>query len=388
MTVVFFIFLGIVIYAYLLYPVLIWALASIKCWFEKPIHTTNNTLPRITLLVAAYNEENHVDEKVKNSIALNYPKDKLKLVWITDGSTDNTNQLLKQYPEVELHYSPERRGKIHAMNRGMKLINSEVVVFSDGNTLLGENTLLEIARLFSNPKIGCIAGEKRVFIDKKDGAAAAGEGIYWKYESFIKKQDARFGSTIGAAGELFAVRKALFKPVEPDTILDDFMISLRIAAKGYKIGYSPEAYAIEKASANVGEEMKRKIRIAAGSFQSIGRLAFLFNLFRYPKLSFQFISHKVLRWIGVPLALPTLVILNTILFLQDYSPFWLSILIAQLAAYTLAVLGYLLQDKKIAPKILFVPYYFLAANWAQWLGFFRHMKGQQSVNWERAKRAE
>ena len=152
------------------------------------------------------------------------------------------------------------------MNRGIKFVKTPIVIFSDANTLLGKDSIMRIAQMFADPKVGCVSGEKRIFNANEEAASAAGEGIYWKYESTLKRWDAELYSAVGAAGELFAIRTELFNEVEPDTLLDDFIISLRVAMKGYKIDYDPEAYAIETASANVKEELKRKIRIAAEEF--------------------------------------------------------------------------------------------------------------------------
>ena len=171
-----------------------------------------------------------------------------------------------------------------AMNRGVKFVETPIVVFSDAITTLGKESIRRIVKLFQDPKTGCVSGEKRIVNGEK--AAAAGEGLYWKYESTLKKWDAELNSVVGAAGELFAIRTELFQEVEPDTILDDFIISLRVAMKGGSIQYDPEAYAIETASANVKEELKRKIRIAAGGIQSVIRLWPLLNIFKYKMLSF------------------------------------------------------------------------------------------------------
>lgn len=195
---------------------------------------------------------------------------------------------------------------------------------------------------------------------------------------------------VGAAGELFAVRTELFNEVEPDTLLDDFIISLRIAMKGYTIQYNPEAYAIETASANVKEELKRKVRISAGGIQSIVRLAKLLNIFRYGILSFQYISHRVLRWSLAPLALLFLIPINLWISIMEGGPFsfgfytllfWL-----QIVFYLAALLGWFLENRKIKVKLLFVPYYFFIMNLSVFMGFRRYIKGQQSVKWERAKR--
>jgi cellulose synthase/poly-beta-1,6-N-acetylglucosamine synthase-like glycosyltransferase len=341
--------------------------------------------PTVTLFVAAFNEQDFVESKVANSFALNYPKNKLTCVWVTDGSNDKTNELLAKYPEITVYFQPERKGKINAMNRGMEFVDSEIVIFSDGNTILSNDAVNEIVKAFNNKNVGCIAGEKRIELSSKDSAAAAGEGFYWKYESWIKQLDAVTGSCVGAAGELFAIRKELFFKVPADTILDDFIISLTIAMQGYKIDYTPNAYAFEKASANISEEMKRKVRIAAGSMQSLVRLKALFNIWKHGFLSFQFISHKVMRWIVTPVSLVILIPLNVILALQ--SQMYMNILLLQGLFYSFVLLGWLFKDRETKLSIIFIPYYFFIANLSMWLGYFRYIKGSQSVNWERAKRS-
>ena len=345
----------------------------------------------MTLFVAAFNEKEFIDEKIKNSLELEYPAEKLHLVWVTDGSDDGTPELLGKYGGVAVHHLPQRNGKINAMNRGMKFVNTPIVVFCDANTMLGRESIRRIVNLFSNPKVGCVSGEKRIFDKEKDGAAGAGEGLYWKYESTLKKWDAELYSVVGAAGELFAIRTELYQEVERDTLLDDFIISLRVAQKGYTIQYDPDAYAIESASANVKEELKRKIRISAGGIQSVVRLRSLLNFFRYGTLSFQYISHRVLRWTLAPLALLFMIPVGLILAIDSgigqmelYTIlFWLQIMF-----YMAALLGWYLENRSIKVKLLFVPYYFFIMNLSVFLGFKRYLKGSQSVNWERAKRGK
>ncbi|MDA3892212.1 MAG: glycosyltransferase family 2 protein [Salinivirgaceae bacterium] len=375
----------IVFYSYFGYPILLFVISKFKTK-KHNFDINSNYEPMVTLFVAAYNEQDNVDAKISNSLELDYPKDKLEMVWITDGSDDNTNVLLENYPVVKVYFEPERKGKINAMNRGMKFVKSEIVIFSDGNTLLSKEAVREIVNGFKNPKVGCIAGEKRIDLSGKEAAAASGEGFYWKYESWIKKLDAETGSCIGAAGELFAIRKELFFNVESDTILDDFIISLTIALQGYKIDYTPKAYAIEKASVSVAEEMKRKVRIAAGSIQTLVRLRALLNIFKNGFLSFQYFSHKVMRWVATPVSLVLLLPIN--IYLSIYSNLYANILYVHLLFYLIVAIGWLLKDKKTGIGIVFIPYYFFIANLSMWLGFFRYIKGAQSVNWERAKRSQ
>jgi cellulose synthase/poly-beta-1,6-N-acetylglucosamine synthase-like glycosyltransferase len=329
-------------------------------------------------------------QKFKNSFELDYPKEKVRHVWVTDGSDDGTPDILRKYDNVEVYHKPERGGKIGAMNRGLDFVKTPIVIFSDGNTMLGKDSIREIVKLFRNPKVGCVSGEKRIYQKDADAAAGAGEGLYWKYESTLKKWDAELYSVVGAAGELFAIRTELYEHVEKDTLLDDFMVSLRIAKRGYTIQYNPNAYAIETASANVKEELKRKIRIAAGGIQSIVRLKELLNVFKFGTLSFQYISHRVLRWTITPLLLLLLIPLNIYLSFKDggfLDPNLYSILLwGQIVFYFSALTGWILEARKLRLKLLFVPYYFFIMNYAVYMGFFRYLKGKQSVKWERAKR--
>ncbi len=343
--------------------------------------------PEVTLFIAAYNEKDFIDRKMQNSFSLDYPSSKLHFLCVTDGSDDGTPEKLKKYKNVQVLHEDERNGKIGAINRGMKYVNTPIIVFSDCNTILPENAIKDIVQQFSIQKVGCVAGEKRITNNKKDGAINAGEGFYWKYESLLKKLESHVYSAMGAVGELFAIRKELFRNVEKDTLLDDFMISMRIALQGYKISYTPHAYAIENASVNAKEELKRKVRISAGGIQSLLRLKPLFNLFKNPVLGFQFISHKVLRWTLVPLAFPVIFCINLyLIFNVPVFSLYHYIFTAQILFYIFVLLGKILGNHKIGSKLIFIPYYIFFMNYAVYLGFIRYIRGKQSHNWERAKR--
>jgi cellulose synthase/poly-beta-1,6-N-acetylglucosamine synthase-like glycosyltransferase len=392
LEIIFWILLFIIFYTYIGYGILLFVIIRFKqlLGLKKERRSDPAYEPDVTLFIAAYNEKDFVAEKIKNSRELEYPQEKLQIVWITDGSDDGTPEELRKYPGVAVHHLPQRNGKIGAMNRGMQFVKTPIVVFCDANTMLGRESIRRIVRLFNDPKVGCVSGEKRIFNKDKEGAAGAGEGLYWKYESTLKKWDAELYSVVGAAGELFAIRTELYREVERDTLLDDFIISLRVAQDGYTIQYDPEAYAIESASSNVQEELKRKIRISAGGIQSVIRLKALLNIFKYGTLSFQYISHRVLRWTLAPLSLLFLIPAGFVLAVHEgifgfgfYSSlFWLQVLF-----YISAILGWYLENRMIRLKLLFVPYYFFIMNLSVFLGFRRYIKGSQSVNWERAKRA-
>lgn len=391
LEILFWVFLFIIFYSYLGYGILLFAIIKLRriLGLSKKKDDNKGFEPEVTLFVAAYNEKDYVDEKIRNSFSLNYPREKVKHVWVTDGSNDGTPDLLRKYEGVEVYHLDERGGKIGAMNRGMQFVKTPIVIFSDGNTNLGKESIREIVNLFANPKVGCVSGEKRIYSKDTDAAVGAGEGLYWKYESTLKKWDAELYSVVGAAGELFAIRTELWQEVEKDTLLDDFIISLRVAMAGYTIQYNPEAYAIETASANVKEELKRKIRISAGGIQSVVRLRSLLNIFKYRTLSFQYISHRVLRWTLTPLLLLLIIPINLILAMNaefQLSNIYTLLFYGQIVFYVAALTGWFLENRRIKVKVLFVPYYFFIMNLSVFLGFNRYLKGNQSVKWERAKR--
>jgi cellulose synthase/poly-beta-1,6-N-acetylglucosamine synthase-like glycosyltransferase len=389
----FWVFFFLLLYSYVGYPLILFAIIRIKSFF--PTGKNNRVFgyePDVCLFITAYNEKDFVSQKVNNSFQLDYPKEKVQYLWITDGSDDGTPDELRKYPGLEVYHQPVRRGKMHAMNRGMQFVKAPVVIFSDTNTLLNKNAVREIVACFSDPETGCVAGEKRIVEKVADDAAAAGEGLYWKFESWVKRMDAELNSAVGAVGELFAIRHELFEEVETDTILDDFIISLRIAGKGYKIAYTPNAYAEESASLNVGEELKRKIRIAAGGIQALFRLKSLLNPFKYGILTWQYVSHKVLRWTLAPISLFLLLFANGAIVLQTgfFQPpaFYSAFLCFQLLGYLLALTGWYLENRKLRFKLLFVPYYFVSIHYAAVRGIFRYFRGKQPASWEKSKRAD
>ena len=385
--IIFWFFLFIMAYSYLGYGFLLLVLATIKKMFCPVQKNTEEVYePELTLFIAAYNEKRFVHSKMQNIMALQYPKDKLRILWVTDGSDDGTPDELSQYNNITVLHKNERRGKIGAINRGMRYVTTPIVVFSDCNTMLSPDALKEIVSFFKNPSVGCVAGEKRIIHKNKDVAVNIGEGFYWIYESMLKSLESKVYSVIGAAGELFAIRTGLFDQTEPDTLLDDFMISMRIAQKGYMIKYAPKAYAMERASLNISEELKRKKRIAAGSLQALLRLKALLNPLCYGILSFQYISHKVLRWTLIPFAFPFLLVANILLLRYDAFLLYQCTLILQILFYIFVMVGKLFEKTQTTCKILFVPYYVFIMNYSLISGFFRYIRGHQSVNWERAER--
>ena len=381
--------LFIVVYTYVGYGFLLYFIIKIKRAFKgKPVLpvVADAAMPTCTLVVAAYNEEHFIEQKIANSLQLIYPEGKLKFLFVTDGSADRTPEIIALHPQIKLLHRPERAGKIAAVHRAMEYVDTEVVVFTDANTFLNPEAITRICRHYSDNTVGAIAGEKRVQIDASADASAAGEGFYWKYESALKKWDSELYSVVGAAGELFSVRCSLYQDVPDDTVLDDFMISMLIAKQGYRIIYEPEAYALETASENVGEELKRKIRIAAGGIQSISRLTSLLFSFKYPVLSFQYVSHRVLRWTVTPFFLILAFVTNFAVAFAEKGFFYEALFVAQVLFYCLALLGYIMEARQVRVKVLFIPYYFCVMNYAVLAGIIRYFTKKQSSVWEKAQR--
>lgn len=386
MTYLFWILLGTILYTYAGYTLLL----LIISWFKRPEKQNmlpEEELPHVTIVIAAYNEKDILEEKIKNSNQLNYPSDKLTHLWVTDGSTDGSEELLRTHSNLTVLHNNKRGGKMAAINRAMPQVKTPITVFCDANTMLHPDSIRWMAASLAEKNVGCVAGEKSIVNIKKDSAAGSGESSYWSYESYLKKLESKVGSTVGAAGELFALRTDLFEAPNADTVVDDFVITLRIAQNGYKIAYQPKAIASEKASFSIKEERKRKIRIAAGSFQVLFGMPELFNFFKHSMLSFQYLSHKVLRWLIVPIAIPILFLLNAaIVYTEPTNKLFQVLLALQLLFYLFVVIGILLNKKKIQLKFLFMPYYLVMMNHAIVLGFIRFIKGSQNAAWEKAKR--
>ncbi len=371
---------AILFYTYIGYPlflVLVTRKKKINC---KSIHYDINATrqPSVTIVVAAYNEARILSQKIANCLAIDYCQKDIHLLFVTDGSDDGSNEIISKYPSIQLLHIPERRGKIAAINRAMLYVKTEIVVFTDANAMLNTESIYNIVRHFTDPKVGGVAGEKKVVDDSSSGN---GEGAYWRYESAIKQMDSDLYSVVGAAGELFAMRSSLFVPLNEDIILDDFVQSLIITQKGYVVKYEPEAYAVEHASLSLADEQERKIRISAGGFQAIGILKPLLNVFRYKTLSFQYISHRVLRWTLCPLSLPAVFLSSIYIYTYTNSTLYYWAVILQILFYLAALVGYLSKW-----KLFYISFYFVFINLCIYAGFFRFINRKQSAIWKKVHR--
>jgi poly-beta-1,6-N-acetyl-D-glucosamine synthase len=341
----------------------------------------------VTIIIPAYNEGLILEQKVKNTLAIDYPAGRLTIIFVTDGSTDGSEMIIEKYPSVSLLHQPGRQGKLAAIKRAMQQVQTPVVVFSDANAMLNKECIQKIAVHYNDPKAGGVAGEKKIINNQRRSAVGEAEGIYWSYESFMKKQDAEFNTVAGAAGELYSIRTELFPSLNDNIILDDFVISMKVCLQGYRIEYEPEAFATEFPSASLAEEEKRKIRISAGAYQSIGCLKNALNIFKYPLLSFQYISRCLFRWVFCPFMLIVLLLANSVIVISDDPHIvYLVFLIAQLSFYAAGVAGWLIIRSGKRAALLTIPFYFGFMNYCLVKGFIKFLKGKQTVLWEKSMR--
>ncbi len=384
--------LGGILYTYFGYPVLIYLLAKM---IHKP-ETYQTSQPSVTLLIAAYNEEAVIEEKIKNSLTINYPKELFQVLIVTDGSADKTPEIVKRYINygIEILHEPERRGKMAAINRALPNARGEIIVFSDANNYYQPDTILKLIQPFGSPAVGGVTGAK--VIGQGDGSLGASEGLYWKYESFIKKQESRAGSCTSAAGEVLAIRKNLYAPPPDHVINDDFYIAMQIVRNGYRLVYIPEAKSVERVSPSARDEIARRTRINAGRFQAI-TMAGQILPFNRPLLVWQILSHKFLRPM-VPFCMIGMAIFNllAVLFPPQAQGLWILskpysiiFLVLQILFYTAAWVGSRAVNRGEQNRLIrlfYLPTFLTNSNYAALMGFFRFLRGSQSHMWERIQR--
>ncbi|TAK35859.1 MAG: glycosyltransferase family 2 protein [Chloroflexota bacterium] len=367
-------------YAYVGYGIVISALAAMR---PRP-HLRGAIRPSVALIIAAHNEEAVIREKIVNSLRQTYPRERLEIVVVSDGSTDATPAIVQEYQHegVVSLYQPARMGKAAAMQRAAENTRSEILVFSDANSMYTPDTIENLVRNFADPQVGCVSGEKQIRAQGQMGAVKT-SGLYWRYESYLKRMDSKVNSVVGAAGEIFATRRSLFRPAESDSIIEDFVISMRIAAAGHRVIYEPEAISVEEVAASTADEYERRVRISAGGFQSIVRLRRILISRRW-LLIFQYLSHRVLRWAVVPFLLPVLLLTNIAL---AYQPLYQGLLALQLILVALAGAGWACGMLGMgSPRLTRVPFYFYMLNVAALVGFYRYISGRQKVTWTRTRR--
>jgi len=382
--ILFWVSLAVLFYCYIGYGLLLFIRNRVKTAFSPSESKDTFELPAVTLIVAAYNEETILPQKIKNCSEIEYPSSLFNVIFVTDGSTDYSTALIGQHDFITLLHQPERRGKLAALKRAMLYVQTPVVVFSDANSMLNPGCIKAMARHFSKEKVGGVAGEKKILTNLS--LIGEAEGLYWRYESFMKQQDADFNTVVGAAGELFAIRTELFSEFDESLILDDFVFSVYICLAGYKIEYEPNAFALEAPSLSLADEERRRVRIAAGAYQAVQYLSHGMNVFKYPRLGFQYFSGRLLRWVVCPVLILLVLITNIGLVIDHQGTVFNYLLLTQSLFYLLALVGRIFLGMGRRMGILSIPFYLLFMNFCLVKGFFNYVRGRQTILWERAMR--
>jgi cellulose synthase/poly-beta-1,6-N-acetylglucosamine synthase-like glycosyltransferase len=381
LALIFFISAVLIIYTYFGYPLLVALVARIH---PRPVRRDDAYTPPLTLLIAAYNEQDVIADKLENSLALDYPTDRLQILVATDGSDDRTPDLVKQYAErgIELNHRPERRGKMAAIDRALPLVHGEIIVLSDANAFYHPDTLRKLVRNFADDQVGAASGKKTMI--KEERALAQSENLYWRYESFLKKQESLVDSTTGVVGEMLALRRALYQPPSQAVVNDDFYLAYAVLKQGYRVIYEPEAIAEERMSKSLQDERIRRSRIVAGRFQLFSRPDTI--PWRRPWIAFAALSHKGLRPL-VPLLMLLSYVANLLWWLTAGGKATIPavFLAGQTLFYLSAVAGWLLDRQGIRLKLLYIPYYFCSANLSAWGGLVKFVTGGQSTQWKKVR---
>jgi cellulose synthase/poly-beta-1,6-N-acetylglucosamine synthase-like glycosyltransferase len=376
------------VYTYFLYPLLLMVLSRLSPWRRRLKASTqctpasNEDLPHITMVISAYNEQTTLPDKIANCQELEYPCDKISFLIGSDGSTDGTLRILRKIddPRFRTLHSRMRRGKVQMLNRLMKLVTSEIVVFSDANTIYRSDAIRQLVKLFQAKKVGVVIGKLELSVPAQDADACCTESLYWRYENRIKQWESDLGAVPTINGGIFAIRRELFQKLPPNAITEDQVLGMKIMTSGYRCLFAKDARAYESVSSWKGE-LQRRIRISAGNFQSL----FLVPSILHPRqgwVGFAFVSHKLLRWL-VPLFLVGMFSAN---FLLAGEFFYGSTLFLQGLFYASGLVGVLLPKLTGFLKVLSVPKYFLAMNAAILIGLGRFLTGRQRTTWAKASR--
>lgn len=382
-----------IVYVHAGYPLVLWTLALLRR--SRPARDgTPGDLPSLTIVIAAHDEQDVIAEKLENTLDLDYPAEKRRVIVASEGSRDATVEIVERFAArgVEQSFRPERRGKVAAINEAVSRARGEIVVFSDANNFYERDALRRLAAAFEDPRVGAATGSKCVRRD--DGSVAESEGLYWRYESFIKRQEARLSSCIGAAGEILAVRRELLEPIPAGVINDDFYLALRVLCRGYEVAYVPDARSWERASLRLEDERVRRARIVAGRYQALAMARRLFP-WRRPLLLWQLLSHKLARPL-VPWAMMLALAANLAAWLWPPPPgsSWLRLappvaawlLAGQAAFYLLAFAGARFRLRGPLGRLLSLPAFLVSGNLAAAAGLVGYLSGRQTAIWSRVAR--
>jgi cellulose synthase/poly-beta-1,6-N-acetylglucosamine synthase-like glycosyltransferase len=362
-------------YVYVGYPLLVYLVSRA---FPKTVERAPFE-PIVTILITAYNEEKAIRQKLENTLAIDYPKEKLEILVASDGSTDRTDGLVKEFAArgVRLFRQEGRVGKTITQNNAVEQAGGEIILFSDATTDYRPDVLREILPNFSDGSVGCVAG-KLIYVD--DSASNVGKGAqkYWNYETFLKQAESRACSLIGASGCLYAVRKSAYRPMYAEAC-SDFLICTLIFEQGLRSVYEPRAVCLEDTNRQTGKEMKMRVRVISQTFTDLWRNRRMMNPFRSGFYAVELVSHKLLRY-AVPLFLFLIFVSNAVL--AAYSLVFQLVFLAQLGFYLLALTGFVFEKMGAKIGVFAIPHYFVLANLASVFGFYKFLRGERYATWE------
>jgi cellulose synthase/poly-beta-1,6-N-acetylglucosamine synthase-like glycosyltransferase len=362
-------------YTYVGYPLLLLALSHLR---PRPVRSAQWT-PGVTLIITAHNEEHDLTAKLENTLALDYPQDRLEVIVASDCSTDRTDEIALAFASrgVRLHRQEVRLGKTAAQNAAVSLAQGEIVLFSDATTRYQPDVLRVIMPSFADPTVGCVAG-RLVYVDPSDSTVGRGSRSYWSYETFIKQHESRIGSLIGASGCLYAVRRSAYVPLYHEAC-SDFVIATKMMEQGLRTVYEANAVSTEETNRGLSKELNMRVRVITQTFTDLWRHRSLMNPRRSGFYAVQLLSHKVLRYL-VPLFL--LLNLASSAFLATRSWFYASILIAELSFYAAAVASLFLERAGLRSHLLALPQYFVLTNVAALCAFYKFLSGERYARWD------
>ena len=370
--------LFLVVYTYLIYPVLLWLLAAGR---KMPEYASLSEWPTVSLIIAAHNEEAVLRAKLENALAMDYPAERLDILVVSDASTDDTDRIAAEFAArgVRLHRQEVRGGKTEAQNAGVRLARGQFLAFSDANSMYASSALKRLLAPFADERIGCVCGELQ-YANPEEQGAGKGEGLYWRYEQFLKRRESLLSSALGANGAIYALRRELFVEL-PGDIISDFVAPLHAWRRGFRIAYEPTAVATEYSSGRFGDEFRRRRRIVSRSLYGLWTEAGVLNPLAHFFFAFQMFSHKLLRWL-VPVWLLVVLAVNIPLAASEYYGLLLAL---QVAFYGLAALGLLLPERLGRYWLFYVPAYFTATNWGTLLGLLSFLMGRRHRVWQPAR---
>jgi cellulose synthase/poly-beta-1,6-N-acetylglucosamine synthase-like glycosyltransferase len=369
-----------IVYSYVGYPILVCILARVAGRDPFPPEQYEQMLPRMALVIVAHNEAEVIASRIENALGLSYPPDRLQIVIVSDGSSDATDKICRQYADrITLVAFPMRRGKAGALNDAVSQLNADVLVLSDANTFMEPDALRRLVRWFNNPAVGVVCG-RLIIADPQSGKNV--DSLYWRYETHLKRCETRLGALLGANGAIYAIRRSAFPSLPPATAVDDFVIPLLAKLHtGCSIIYDKDAIAREESAPDLGGEFARRARIGAGGFRALATLWPLL-LPQHGWTALAFWSHKLLRWICPFLMLGALL---TGVALSG-QPMYRGAAVLQCAFYCLCISGALLPSRNRRWRLLRACSMFAAMNLALLVGFFRWLRGTQSGLWQRTAR--